>query len=177
MATMNTARANVTGHLVRKPETRVFDNGGSVTNFSLAVNRRWQDQNSSEWKEAVSYFNFVARNELGEKLAETLNQGDYVSVTEAEIRQRTWQTDEGNRSTVEFLVTPFSAVGKVISVRKADTKPAAGGISEDAVAAAVAKALEGLLPGLTKSEQATQAAKDAAHDAEIANADEGQEPF
>ena len=60
---------NVCGNVTRDPELRFTASGQATATFGVAVNRRWQNRQSSEWEESVSYFNVVCWRELAENVA------------------------------------------------------------------------------------------------------------
>ncbi|RDJ94160.1 single-stranded DNA-binding protein, partial [Lacticaseibacillus rhamnosus] len=53
MASRSVNKVILVGHLGRDAETKFTPGGAAVTKFSVATNRRWKDQQSGEWKEAV----------------------------------------------------------------------------------------------------------------------------
>jgi single-strand DNA-binding protein len=92
----------VVGNLTRDPELRFTAGGHALTNFGIAVNRRWQNRITNEWEEDTSFFNVVAWRELAENIAESLTKGARVMVT-GRLEQRSWETPEGEkRSSVEI---------------------------------------------------------------------------
>jgi single-strand DNA-binding protein len=93
----------VCGNLVRSAELRFTSGGQATCTFGVAVNRRWQNKQTQEWEEAVSFFDVVAWRELAENIAESLDRGDRVVVT-GRLEQRTWESPEGEkRSKVEII--------------------------------------------------------------------------
>jgi len=91
------------GNITRDPELRFTPSGAAVANFGLAVNRRWQNRQTNEWEEQVSFFDIVAWRELAENVAESLTKGSRVMVT-GRLDQRSWETDNGEkRSKVEVV--------------------------------------------------------------------------
>ena len=44
------------GNCTRDPELRFTASGQAVAAFGLAVNRRWQNRQTNEWEEQVSFF-------------------------------------------------------------------------------------------------------------------------
>ncbi|MEM7273340.1 MAG: single-stranded DNA-binding protein, partial [Actinomycetota bacterium] len=46
----------ITGNATREPELRFTPSGQAVASFGIAVNRRWQNRQTQEWEEAVSFF-------------------------------------------------------------------------------------------------------------------------
>ncbi len=94
---------SVTGNATREPELRFTPSGQAVANFGLAVNRRWQNRQTQEWEEAVSFFDITAWAQLAENVAETVAKGTRVTVT-GRLDQRSWENQEGEkRSKVEIV--------------------------------------------------------------------------
>lgn len=92
---------NLIGNVTRDPELRFTASGQAVASFGLAVNRRWQNRQTQEWEEAVSYFDIVCWRELAENVAESITKGTRLIVT-GRLEQRSWETENGEkRSKVE----------------------------------------------------------------------------
>ena len=93
----------ITGNATREPELRFTPSGQAVANFGVAVNRRWQNRQTQEWEEAVSFFDVTAWAQLAENVAESVGKGTRVTVT-GRLDQRSWETQEGEkRSKVEIV--------------------------------------------------------------------------
>jgi single-strand DNA-binding protein len=91
------------GNVTRDPELRFTPSGQPVANFGLAVNRRWQNRQTQEWEEAVSFFDIVCWREMAENASESLAKGSRVIVT-GRLDQRSWETQEGEkRSKIEVV--------------------------------------------------------------------------
>ena len=56
------------GNVTRDPELRFTPSGQAVAAFGLAVNRRWQNKQTQEWEEAVSFFDVTAWSQLAENI-------------------------------------------------------------------------------------------------------------
>lgn len=97
------------GNLTRDPETRSTPNGQSVTNFGLAVNRTWRDQNGNT-QENVSFIDCVAWGKTGEIIAQYVQKGRPILVS-GRLDQRSWDQDGQKRSKVEVVVEDFNFVG------------------------------------------------------------------
>jgi single-strand DNA-binding protein len=93
----------VIGNITRDPELRFTGSGQAKVNFGLAVNRRWQNRQTNEWEEAVSFFNVVAWGEMGENTSESLQKGSRVIVT-GRLDQRSWETEDGEKRSVVEIV-------------------------------------------------------------------------
>lgn len=102
-------RVIIGGNLVRDPEIRFLPSGLSVTNFTVAVNHTFRQDN--EKKEEVSYFDVVVFGKQGETCAEYLSKGRSVLV-EGRLRQRRWETDDGQRrSKIEIVAQQVQFLG------------------------------------------------------------------
>jgi single-strand DNA-binding protein len=91
------------GTVTRDPELRYTPSGQTVATFGLAVNRRWQNRQTQEWEEQVSFFDVKSWAGLAENVAESVQRGTRVIVT-GRLEQRSWETDNGDkRSKVEVV--------------------------------------------------------------------------
>ena len=92
----------VVGNVTRDPELKFLNSGNAALKLSIAVNRRWQNRQTQEWEERVSYFDVVAYGAMAENVANSVQKGARVLVT-GRLEQRSWETDNGDkRSTVEI---------------------------------------------------------------------------
>ncbi|HXZ83685.1 MAG TPA: single-stranded DNA-binding protein [Acidimicrobiales bacterium] len=86
------------GNVTRDPELRFTPAGQATASFGLAVNRRWQNRQTSEWEEATSFFDVVCWREMAENVSESLVKGARVIVT-GRLEQRSWETPDGDKRT------------------------------------------------------------------------------
>jgi single-strand DNA-binding protein len=120
------------GNLTRDPELRYTPAGAATCQFGLAVNRRWQNRQTSEWEEATSFFNVVAWREMAENAGESLTKGSRVIVT-GRLEQRSWETPEGEkRSVVEVVADEIGpslrwATAQVVRNERRSADAGAGG--------------------------------------------------
>jgi len=70
-------RVQLIGNLGKDPETRFTPKGDKVSNFSVAVSRRWKNS-EGELKEVTDWFNVEAWGRLGEICQEYLHKGSRV---------------------------------------------------------------------------------------------------
>jgi single-strand DNA-binding protein len=92
----------IAGNITRDPELRFLNSGQATVKLSVAVNRRWQNRQTNEWEERVSYFEVVAYGPMAENVANSLTKGSRVLVS-GRLEQRSWETPEGDkRSVVEI---------------------------------------------------------------------------
>ncbi len=99
----NGNNVTVVGNATRDPELRFTNSGQAVATFGLAVNRRWQNRQTQEWEESVSFFDVTCWAQLAENVAESVQKGSRVLVT-GRLDQRSWETQDGEkRSKVEII--------------------------------------------------------------------------
>lgn len=84
----------IIGYLGNDPETRKFDNGGGVTNISVATSEQWTDKQTGEKREATEWHRIVLFNRLGEVAAQYLKKGSQVYI-EGSLQTRKWQDQNG----------------------------------------------------------------------------------
>jgi hypothetical protein len=73
------------GRSVREPELKYTPKGNPICNFSIAVNRRYQDKATQEWKDEASFFNCVSIGQQAERYAAGPGQAKMV-IKEARLR-------------------------------------------------------------------------------------------
>lgn len=90
------------GRLTRDPETRVIPNSSTqVTTFSIAVNRRFADQNGER---KTDFFNLTAFGKLAEFCSKYYRKGQQVLV-EGRIQNRSWDDQNGQkRYATDFII-------------------------------------------------------------------------
>lgn len=128
-----TSTVTVIGNVTRDPELRFTPTGSAIATFGLAVNRRWQNRQTNEWEEAVSFFDVVCWKELAENVTESITKGTRLIVT-GRLDQRTWDTQDGEkRSKVEIVADEVGPSLRWASAtvtrnerREADSPPATG---------------------------------------------------
>lgn len=90
------------GRVTMDPDLRYTPKGTAVLTFRIAVNRRYPDRATNEWKDETYYFTVNVWAQQAERLNETMRKGSAVLV-EGELRSRSWETQTGDkRSVVEI---------------------------------------------------------------------------
>jgi single-strand DNA-binding protein len=93
-------RVFMIGRLTKDPEIRQTTNGTPVTNFSIAINRRYKNANG-EWKDETTFVGIVAWQKLAELCKQYLTKGRAVLV-EGKLQTHSWETEDGQkRSLIE----------------------------------------------------------------------------
>jgi single-strand DNA-binding protein len=93
----------VIGNVTRDPELRFTPSGQAIATFGLAVNRRWQNRQTQEWEENVSFFDVTCWAQLGQNVADTLSKGSRAIVT-GRLEQRSYETQDGEKRSVVEVV-------------------------------------------------------------------------
>ncbi|MGQ0616202.1 MAG: single-stranded DNA-binding protein [Acidimicrobiia bacterium] len=120
------------GNITRDPELRFTNTGQAVATFGLAVNRRWQNRQSSEWEESTSFFNVTCWAQLAENVSSSVAKGARVVIT-GRLEQRSYETQDGEkRSVVEVIADELGpslrwATAEVIKNDRREPSEAGGG--------------------------------------------------
>ncbi len=88
MANLN--RIEIIGNCGSEPEMRFSPQGKPVSNFSVAVNSKFGETESTEW------FNIVAWNKLAETCNQFLSKGQQVFV-EGKLQLKSWEGNDGQK--------------------------------------------------------------------------------
>lgn len=86
MANLN--RVEIIGNVGKEPEMRFTPSGKPVTSFSVAVNSKFGETESTEW------FSVIAWNKLAETCNQYLTKGQQVFV-EGRLQTHSWEDNEG----------------------------------------------------------------------------------
>ena len=106
---MSLNKCMIIGNLGRDPEMRYTPGGQAVTQFSVATNRNYRDQ-QGEWQSEAEWFRVVVWAEQGERAAENLRKGHKVYV-EGRIQTRQWEDQTGNkRYTTELIANRVTSL-------------------------------------------------------------------
>jgi len=106
---MSLNKCMIIGNLGRDPEMRYTPSGQAVTQFTVATNRRWRDQ-QGEWQEETEWFRVVVWRDAAERAAEQLRKGHKVYV-EGRLQTRQWEDQTGNkRYTTELIADRVSSL-------------------------------------------------------------------
>jgi single-strand DNA-binding protein len=90
----------VIGNLTADPELRFTANGTAVANFTVASTPRTFDRQSGTWTDGDALFlRCTLWRQAAENAAESLSRGARVLV-EGRLRQRSFETKDGERRTV-----------------------------------------------------------------------------
>ena len=109
MAARSINKVFLLGNLGKDAETKYTPGGVAVSNFSLATNRRWKDQQTGEWKEETEWHRCVLWR--SENRANYLTKGTTVHI-EGRLQTRSWDDKDGQkRYTTEVVVEDLILLG------------------------------------------------------------------
>jgi single-strand DNA-binding protein len=103
----------IVGNLVRDPETKSFQSGGSIAEITVATSERWTDKATGEKKEKSEFHRVIIRNDNLVRFAEnSLKKGAKVYV-EGQLQTREWLDQAGvKKYATEIMVGKFK--GEVV---------------------------------------------------------------
>jgi single-strand DNA-binding protein len=144
---MSLNKCMIIGNLGRDPEMRYTPSGQAVTQFTVATNRRWRDQ-QDEWQEETEWFRVVVWGQQAERVAERVRKGNKVYI-EGRIQTRQWEDQSGQkRYTTELIANQVTSLERRErdegapfpdepggGERKASPEPSASGSSTSSTAA------------------------------------------
>lgn len=97
----NLNRIQIIGHVGADAEMRFTPSGKPVTNFNVAVNRKYQTPDG-EKKENTEWFSIVAWNKLAETCSQFVAKGMTIFVS-GRVQLHKWESsDGGERSRMEI---------------------------------------------------------------------------
>jgi single-strand DNA-binding protein len=124
MASVN--KVILIGNLGRDPETRVFPDGGSICNVTLATTRSWKDKTSGDKQEETEWHRIVFRDRLAEIAGEYLRKGKPVYV-EGRLKTRKWTDKDGvEKYTTEIVAEQMQLLGSREGMGDGESRGASG---------------------------------------------------
>jgi single-strand DNA-binding protein len=106
---MSLNKCMIIGNLGRDPEMRYTPSGQAVTQFTVATNRNYRDQ-QGEWQKETEWFRVVVWGPQAERAAENLRKGNKVYI-EGRIQTRQWEDQTGQkRYTTELVANQVSSL-------------------------------------------------------------------
>ena len=93
-------RVVLTGRMVADPELKYTGSGIAVSNFSIAVNRTFKNQ---QGERETDFINIVAWRKTAELVGQYSGKGKLVGV-DGRLQVRHYQTDDGQKRTVYEVV-------------------------------------------------------------------------
>ena len=118
---MNDTQITVIGNAVDDPELRFTPAGQPVARFRVASTPRVRDKASGEWKDGEALFLTVnVWRAMAEHASESVQRGTRV-VVDGRLRQRSYETKEGEKRTVYEIEADEIGVSVKFAACKAAT--------------------------------------------------------
>lgn len=124
MSSLN--QVNLIGNLGKDPETRTFDSGDKVANFSVACTERWKKD--GEQKEKTEWINVAVFGPLADICEKYLKKGSKVFLS-GSIQTRKYEKDGDTRYATEVVLRGPRAVMTMLDSKPKDE---GGGYSNQA---------------------------------------------
>ncbi len=125
MASVN--KVIIVGNLGRDPETRVFPDGGTICNVTIATSRQWKDKTSGEKQEETEWHRVVFRDRLAEIAGEYLRKGRSVYV-EGRLKTRKYNDKDGvEKYATEVVATEMQLLGSREGMGDGESRGGGGG--------------------------------------------------
>lgn len=119
------AEVTIVGRVTRDAEMRYTPAGKAVTNLSIAVSRRYNDQ--GEWKEVTSFLGLAVWGEDAAPRANNVKKGDIISATfnVADMKARAYESNGETKTSIEV---GRAQVSRVAWAGDAGEGPVVGGL-------------------------------------------------
>jgi single-strand DNA-binding protein len=100
------------GNLTRDPEMRFTQNNMAICNLTLAVNRRFKDGQTGDWREEATFVDVTIFGKRGEVFAKHHSKGKQAFI-EGSLRLDSWKDKESgaNRSKLYVVGDSWEFVG------------------------------------------------------------------
>ncbi len=121
----------LTGRLTRDAELKYTAGGVAMCRFALAVNRRFKDSKSGEWKDDTSYVDVSVWREAAERCGKILKKGSPVHI-EGRLRSYAVESKEDGAKRTKLEVE----ARRVQILEKASSSGVTGGAEPDVSAGA-----------------------------------------
>ncbi|MAF64744.1 MAG: single-stranded DNA-binding protein [Planctomycetes bacterium] len=96
-------RVILMGNLTRDPEVRYTQNDMAICKLGLAVNRRFKDGQTGEWREEPTFVDITIFGKRGEAFAKYHSKGRPAFI-EGSLRFDSWEDKEGNKRSKLYVV-------------------------------------------------------------------------
>ncbi|MCA8979304.1 MAG: single-stranded DNA-binding protein [Planctomycetes bacterium] len=91
------------GNLTRDPELRYTQSNMPICKIGLAVNRRFKDGQSGEWREEPTFVDVTIFGKRGEAFAKYHSKGKPAFI-EGELRLDNWEDQQGQKRSKLYVV-------------------------------------------------------------------------
>ncbi len=116
------------GNVGRDPEVRYFDSGVAKAQFSLATTEVYKNKEGQK-TEQTEWHNVIMWRRLAEIVEQYVKKGDRLYI-EGKIKTRSYDDKDGVK---KYITEIWAENMQMLSPKKTDDSPAAGGTSEPPV--------------------------------------------
>ncbi len=107
------------GRLGKDPETRTFQDGGKVVNFSLATSDTWRDAQGVK-QEKTQWHNIAIFNDALAEVAERYLKKGALVYLEGQNETRMWERDGQKHYTTEVVLRPYNSALQMLESKESD---------------------------------------------------------
>lgn len=101
----------IVGNTGNDPETKHFENGGQLTNLSVATTETWKNKQTGEKQSLTEWHRVTFNGKLSEIVDKYVKKGDKILV-EGKLRTRKWTgQDNIERYTTEIVAREMTMLG------------------------------------------------------------------
>lgn len=119
---MSINQVNISGNLTRDPELRATTSGTQVLSFDIAVNERFKDPQTDEWKDRPNYVSCTMFGTRAESVSRYIRKGSKVAIS-GKLRYSSWEKDGQKRSKLEVIVNDIEFMSRGDSQQTAYQPP------------------------------------------------------
>lgn len=107
MSSLN--KIQLIGNLGSDPETKVFDNGDQVTNFTIATSEKWKDKQGQP-QESTEWHKVVCRNGISKIVDQYVTKGQKVYI-EGKLKTRSYESNGQTNYITEVMASNIIMLG------------------------------------------------------------------
>jgi single-strand DNA-binding protein len=119
MAGSSVNKTILVGRLGKDPETRTFQDGGKVVNFSLATSDTWRDAQGVK-QEKTQWHNIAIFNDALAEVAERYLKKGALVYLEGQSETRIWERDGQKHYTTEVVLRPYNSALQMLESKESD---------------------------------------------------------
>jgi len=105
---MSINKVTIVGHLGANPETKVFQDGNSITNITVYTEEKWNDGNGQPQKDVQTH-RVVFKGGVSKIASQYLKSGSNVYI-EGKLKTRSYEQDGVKKWVTEVVVAGFQGV-------------------------------------------------------------------
>ncbi len=108
MASVNVV--HLLGNVGRDPDVRVFNDGNSIANVTIATSRKWRDKDTGDQKEETEWSRVVFYGKMADVVGKYVNKGNPLYVR-GRLRTRKYEKDGQDHYATEIVAEDMQLLG------------------------------------------------------------------